>query len=139
MMGEDELLKDFLDHLVSNGIHELVHTYEGVDWLIGIKKKPSGAGATQLAEDIIKYFNEVNGTRYQAKTIVRNITTILRSYPEASMLHFEAIILHKFDTWGKDDKMREFNRPATLFGSYPKFLKYLDDARQYFARINKVD
>jgi uncharacterized phage protein (TIGR02220 family) len=112
---------------------------DGVEWEVHIRKKRAlSSRAKELAEKVIEYFNVVNGTRYQVKTIQKNIATIVSAEPKVEFKQFEAIIIHKHETWGQDEKMMEFNRPSTLFGSYPKFLRYLDDARQYFNKVNRM-
>lgn len=87
---------------------------------------------TQLAKEVIVYFNEVNETRYQLPNNMELIKAILKASPKLTMDHFKSVIIHKKETWGNDEKMAEYNRPSTIFGSPRKFLKYLDDATMYW-------
>jgi uncharacterized phage protein (TIGR02220 family) len=45
------------------------------------------------------------------------------------------VISHKHETWGVDEKMKEYNRPSTLFSS--KFMRYLDEAIIYYSNKQK--
>ncbi len=97
------------------------------------KKKES----VQIADDVIKLFNHVNGTRYEPATYAHVINSIVKQHKEITATHFESVIRHKFLTWGNDDTMREYNRPGTIFRSVQKFMQYLDDARVYWGNKTK--
>lgn len=122
-------------------------TKEGEAWMITeyankimagtmfVKERPKKIRpSSEMAERVIHYFNEINGTRYEPETYVSQINTILKS-KQLTFEHFEAVIKHKYLTWGLDDKMKEYNRPKTLFGN--KFMSYLDDARLYWEKKMK--
>jgi uncharacterized phage protein (TIGR02220 family) len=87
--------------------------------------------AAEMTYKVISYFNVLNGTKYQPSTSLASIKSILRQ-KELGFDHFQSVITHKYETWGKDEKMKEYNRPATIFSS--KFFKYLDDANHYWIR-----
>lgn len=90
-----------------------------------------------LAKEVILYFNEVNDTKYQLHSNIEIVKKVLRSNPKLTLKHFQSVIVHKKETWGGDDKMKEYNRPSTLFSG--KFLKYLDDANHYWINKQKHD
>lgn len=87
-----------------------------------------------LAEKVIDYMNEINGTSYSTNIKVR---AIISQIPKVTFEQFQSIILHKHETWGKDPTMKPYLRPATLFGSKNKFLTYLDDATNYWLQKQK--
>ncbi len=89
------------------------------------KTKPK----SDIADKVINCFNEINQTRYSPDTYSKEINSIV-SKNKLTFEHFEMVIKHKFNTWAVDEKMKEYNRPKTLFSS--KFLSYLDDARIYW-------
>lgn len=90
-----------------------------------------------MAKDVILFFNEVNETKYQLHSNIELVKKILRANPKLTINHFKSVIVHKKETWGGDDKMKEYNRPSTLFSG--KFLKYLDDANHYWINKQKHD
>lgn len=87
-----------------------------------------------LAQRVMDYFNEVNDTHYRNADKIR---TVIRQIPKAGFDQFQSVILHKKETWGSDIKMKDYLRPATLFGSKNKFLQYLDDATNYWIQKHK--
>lgn len=87
-----------------------------------------------LAQRVMDYFNQVNGTHFTQTLKVR---TIITHIPQVTFEQFQSIILHKHETWGSDEKMRQYIRPATLFGSTQKFKTYLDDATNYWISREK--
>lgn len=89
---------------------------------------------SDLAERVMEYFNEVCGTSFRQTIKVR---TIIRQIPKATFEQFQSIILHRYELWGNDPKMKEFLRPATLFGSKQRFLQYLDEATNYWVQKQK--
>ena len=90
-----------------------------------------------IAKDVIEYFNQVNQTKYQLPNNIDLIKKILKANPKLTINHFKSVILHKMETWGNDDKMKEYNRPSTIFST--KFIKYLDDANHYWINKQKHD
>ena len=91
---------------------------------------------SSLTGEVISYFNEVNGTKNLPATSLPMIKSIIRQRPDITIQHFKSVILHKKMTWGDDEKMRDYNRPATLFSG--KFFKYLDDATNYWIQKAKL-
>lgn len=87
-----------------------------------------------LAQKVMDYFNEVNETHYKNADKIR---AVIRQIPKVGFDQFQSVILHKKETWGKDIKMKDYIRPATLFGSKNKFLQYLDDATNYWIQKHK--
>jgi uncharacterized phage protein (TIGR02220 family) len=90
-----------------------------------------------LAKQVVQYFNEVNGTKYQLHSNIELVKKILKQNSKLTLDHFRSVIVHKKESWGDDDKMKEYNRPSTLFSG--KFLKYLDDANHYWLNKQKHD
>ena len=84
----------------------------------------------QFAADVILLFNEINKSKYSAHTYESSIATIIKSNPSVTMDHFKSVIIHKSLTWGVDEKMSQYNRPATIFSR--KFMVYLDEANRYW-------
>lgn len=99
------------------------------------RKKKDGE-ISEVATKVIQVFNAVNGTRYEAGTYGKLIDTIIQE-KKINPTQFESVIRHKHLTWGADEKMKEYNRPATIFRSTNKFMQYLDDARVYWAERAK--
>lgn len=89
-----------------------------------------------LAEQVLEFMNLQFGTQYRN---AEKIKAVIRQIPKASFDQFASIIMHKKETWGKDPKMQEFLRPATLFGSSNKFKTYLDDATNHWIKKEKHD
>lgn len=89
-----------------------------------------------LAVEVLDLFNQVNGTQYRNDEKIR---AIIRNQPKATFDQFASIIYHKKETWGNDPKMKEYLRPATLFGSVNKFKTYLDDATNYWIKKAKAN
>lgn len=87
-----------------------------------------------LAQKVMDYFNEVNETHYKNADKIRSV---IRQIPKVGFDQFQSVILHKKETWGRDIKMKDYLRPATLFGSKNKFLQYLDDATNYWIQKHK--
>lgn len=90
-----------------------------------------------LAKEVIYFFNQVNGTKYQLPTNMELVKKIIKANPKLTIQHFHSVIIHKKETWGSDEKMKDYNRPSTIFSS--KFLKYLDDANHYWINKQKHD
>lgn len=90
-----------------------------------------------ILKDVIEFFNEVNGTKYHLHSNIDLVKKIIKNNNKLTLEHFKSVIVHKHETWGSDDKMKEYNRPSTLFSG--KFLKYLDDANHYWINKQKHD
>lgn len=90
-----------------------------------------------LAKDVMVFFNDVNDTKYHLHNNIDFVKKILKSSPKLTIDHFKSVILHKKETWSTDEKMKEYNRPSTIFSG--KFLKYLDDANHYWLNKQKHD
>lgn len=86
----------------------------------------------ELAKEVIKVFNVINWTKYQIPTNMELVKRVLKQNPKLTLEHFKSVILHKKVTWGEDEKMKEYNRPSTIFSG--KFMRYLDDANHYWIK-----
>lgn len=99
-----------------------------------IKEEIEKHDDADLAQKVMDYFNEVNDSHYRNP---EKIKIIIRQIPKVTFEQFQSVILHKKETWGGDIKMKDYLRPATLFGSKNKFLQYLDDATNYWIQKQK--
>lgn len=104
--------------------------------LNGLVKEIENYQDKDLAVQVLDLFNEINGTQYRNND---KIKAIIRNQPKATFDQFASIIYHKKETWGNDPKMKEYLRPATLFGSVNKFNQYLDDATNYWIKKAKAN
>lgn len=95
------------------------------------------SASDDIAKDVIAFFNDLNDTKYQLHNNIELVKKIIKASPKLTLDHFKSVIIHKKETWGDDDKMKDYNRPSTLFSS--KFLKYLDDANHYWINKQKHD
>jgi uncharacterized phage protein (TIGR02220 family) len=75
---------------------------------------------------IIDYLNEKTGASYKSssKSTQRHINARLSE--GFTVVDFHNVITDRVRVWGHDDKMKEFIRPETLFGT--KFESYLNNA-----------
>lgn len=121
--------------------HETGNLYPTEHWYMSHfeEVKPITTLDESIAKDVVLYFNETNETRYQVPNNAELIINIIRQNPKLTMDHFKSVIQHKKETWGNDDKMREYNRPSTLFKNSNKFLRYLDDANIYWTTKAKIN
>jgi len=113
--------------------------YPTKHWYMAFFEDPATVSTkdTDLAKEVVTFFNEVNGTKYQLPTNIELVKRLLKAHPKLTITHFKSVIVHKKDTWGVDEKMKEYNRPATIFSS--KFPRYLDDANHYWLNKQKHD
>ena len=86
-----------------------------------------------MAAQVIDMFNEIVGTNYQNAA---KIESVIRQMPKVTLNEFESVIRHRHELWGNDPKMKQYLRPATLFGSKNRFQEYLEDATHYW--IEKI-
>lgn len=111
------------------------HMYPTKHWhlaLIGEPVELTTADET-LAREVIEEFNKINSSRYHIPNNIALVKAILRVNNKLTLDHFKSVIVHKRDTWGQDEKMKEYNRPSTIFRSAKHFLRYLDDATMYWS------
>jgi uncharacterized phage protein (TIGR02220 family) len=94
---------------------------------------------TELAKEVVIMFNEINETKYQLPNNIELVKAIIKQSPRITKEHFKSVIIHKRNTWGIDEKMKEYNRPSTVFRSPKQFHKYLDDANMYWINQTKND
>lgn len=106
----------------------LVHWYKH-------KKEVENYEDRELAQQVMDYFNEVNGTAYRNLIQIRSV---IKQIPNVTLDQFQSVIMHKHETWGSDPKMRPYIRPATLFGSKNKFITYLEDSTNYWIQKQKT-
>ena len=123
--------------IIENSVNRVLRAIESTDSLPSTdslesteepKGSLSGKGpTTQSAKKILDYLNEKSGHRYQpVKANLDKIKARLREYDEQTLL---GVVDCKVHEWLRDDKMREFLRPATLFGA-EKCAQYVGQAQQ---------
>ena len=101
---------------------------------IEIKKEIESFDDKGLAKKVLDFFNETCETNYSN---TEKIKAVIRQIPKVTFAHFESVILHKKEKWGNDPEMRQYLRPATLFGSKNKFMTYWEDANEYWILKSK--
>lgn len=96
------------------------------------KRNGDKSTTDQLAEEILAYLNERASKRFQpSKTSLSKIRARLREGFAPDELRL--VIDYKVAQWGKDERMREYLRPRTLFGP-ENFENYLVAAKEWDAR-----
>jgi uncharacterized phage protein (TIGR02220 family) len=110
--------------------------YDASEILKALYKSIENYDDTDLSQKVLEFLNEQYGTQYKNAD---KIKSIIRSLPKVTFDQFASIIVHKKETWGTDPKMKEYLRPATLFGSKNKFETYLEDATHYWIKKQKHD
>ena len=76
----------------------------------------------------IELLNNLSGGSFRATTQSTQNLIAARMKEGYSWADIETVIRHKCAVWGENEKMRQYLRPETLFGS--KFEAYLSDARR---------
>ena len=84
----------------------------------------------------IQLLNELTGSNYRTSTKKTQALISARVKEGFSQDDFEAVIRHKCKQWLNDEKMQEYLRPDTLFGT--KFEGYLEDARRRMPKEQAV-
>lgn len=114
--------------------------YPTKNWYMAFFEEPVKVSTqdTELAKEVIVAFNDINGTKYLLPNNMELVKGILKASPRLTLDHFKSVIVHKKDTWGTDEKMKEYNRPGTIFRSAKQFLRYLDDANMYWHTKQKT-
>lgn len=92
-----------------------------------VKEEPEEKADSRAQEqkEIIAYLNEKTGSSYRtnSKETVKHINARLAE--GYTVNDFKTVIDKKTNSWGNDEKMCKFLRPATLFGT--KFESYLNE------------
>lgn len=78
-------------------------------------------------EDVIRDLNLILNSKYSAKTKKTKSLIIARISDGFTRDDFRQVIEYKFKQWGSDEKMKEYLRPETLFGT--KFESYLQGSK----------
>jgi uncharacterized phage protein (TIGR02220 family) len=81
-----------------------------------------------MCSKAVDLLNTLSGSSFRADTKSTQRLIAARENEGYSLADIEMVIRHQCGLWGKDDKMRKYLRPETLFGS--KFEGYLSDARR---------
>lgn len=91
----------------------------------------------EKTEKIIEYLNQKLGSNYKSNSKHSKSLIPSRLKEGFSVEDFYSVIDHKFLTWGEDEKMKEYLRPETLFGS--KFEGYLQASKITIVKMDKID
>lgn len=86
-------------------------------------KSKSKSKYSEEIKEIVEYLNSVCGTKYRSDsaTTVRHISARLEE--KYTVDDFKKVIDTKFAQWGRDQKMKEYLRPQTLFaGNFESYL-----------------
>lgn len=115
--------------------------YPTKNWYMAFFEEPIKVTTqdTELSKAVVVAFNDINGTKYLLPNNMELVKNILKASPRLTLDHFKSVIVHKKETWGNDEKMKEYNRPGTIFRSAKQFLRYLDDANMYWNTKQKVN
>lgn len=90
------------------------------------KKENNILSSSKQAKDIIAYLNSVCKTSYKPNT-KKTLSLINARLKEGFTVEdFKKVIAIKHQEWGKDEKMKKYLRPETLFGT--KFEGYLNQS-----------
>ena len=81
-----------------------------------------------ICSKAVDLLNNLSGSSFRANTKSTQRLISARLNDGYSLEDMEAVIRHQCGLWGKDEKMRKYLRPETLFGN--KFEAYLSDARR---------
>lgn len=81
---------------------------------------------TSLVKEIIDYLNEKTGASYRYNTKKTQSLINARIKEKFTLEDFKRVIDSKCNDWKSDEKMKEYLRPETLFGT--KFESYLQNA-----------
>lgn len=87
---------------------------------------------TMMISEVVDYLNQICGTAYRATTTKTQTLIKARIQEGFELIDFKKVIEIKQQQWGKEEKMRKFLRPETLFGT--KFEGYLNES--YIAGSN---
>jgi len=95
-------------------------------------EESSDDGWQEVCTQAVEYLNQKNGTKYRASSKKTQACVRARVRDGFTLEDFKAVIDAKVSQWGEDEKMAEYLRPETLFGT--KFESYL----QYAQRISTI-
>lgn len=79
-----------------------------------------------MVESVIGFMNEICGTRFKMTSKTTERLILARMREGYGLDDFKAVIKSRFEAWGNDERMRQYLRPRTLFGT--KFEDYLQAA-----------
>ena len=92
---------------------------------------------SSIAPQVIEIWNNVNKEKRRVAPYKAVIDGVCKADKSITLTSFESVIVHKAETWGRDENMEIYNRPETIFKSVRRFLVYLEDARVYWAKQHK--
>ena len=86
---------------------------------------------------IVDFLNQTCGTSYRASSEKTAKHINARLNEKFTVEDFKAVIRFKNNQWGEDEKMKEYLRPETLFGT--KFESYLQAAKAAGYKTNEPE
>lgn len=81
-----------------------------------------------MCSKAVDLLNTLSGSSFRANTKSTQRLIAARENEGYSLADIEMVIRHQCELWGKDEKMRKYLRPETLFGN--KFEGYLSEAER---------
>ena len=81
-----------------------------------------------MCSKAVDLLNTLSGSSFRADTKSTQRLIDAREKDGYALADIEMVIRHQCELWGKDEKMRKYLRPETLFGN--KFEAYLSEARR---------
>jgi uncharacterized phage protein (TIGR02220 family) len=84
----------------------------------------------EQAQRVLAFLNEA--TNREFRIIDTNLNFVIaRLKSGVTVKECEAVIMHMYNKWHNDDKMKQYLRPETLFNK-TKFEQYLPEAKELF-------
>ncbi len=102
------------------------HVEVSVNIKVG-KTEKEECNELSMIDGIVSYFNEVCGTNYKSSTASTRKHINARIKEGFSFTDFKTVINFLFNKWSQDQKMKDYLRPETVFGT--KFEGYLNRAK----------
>jgi uncharacterized phage protein (TIGR02220 family) len=136
---QESTLKQSIDNLYQFVTEDFTLTQEFLSAYDGgpiPEKKKRESAVNELPGKVIDLFNKINDTRYKVDTYYSSIVKIQKKIGD-DIDKYHSVILHKNLTWGKDEKMEEYNRPSTIFRNPDRFKQYLDEATLFWNKKEK--
>lgn len=100
------------------------------------RKNNTFSGSPEFVQEVVNYLNLKAGTKYKSN-IKKTVSFICaRSIEGFSVTDFKAVIDSKCSQWIGDEKMEQYLRPETLFGT--KFESYLNGCETNLVQIKSV-
>jgi len=100
------------------------------------KNESNNKFSNQIAQ-VFEYLNQKTGKRYTGRSEAQRKFIIARLKEGYTVEEFKRVIDNKVAAWKHDEKMNQYLRPETLFGT--KFETYLNDTETEAQRARRED